>query len=413
MKVLVVSSKYPPEYSGSGHRAHATWQRLRQRWPELTWEVVCNAVTQAGRRQEVFEGVPVMRLASPLFQHAHRIPWSGLRRIVQACQMWWEGATALWVLRQKKCDVLHVLGISPATTAAVMWSRWRRIPLLLELVNAGAAPDLNFPGLRWFWQPDLTRGAVVVAISEELGRVCVQKGLRDNVWIRANPVDEKVFYPDFAQRGTLRRALTPFQEGDRVITSVAKFIPRKNQIFLLEVLARLPDRFKLILVGPLVESGPFRERDLACFQKIEARVRELGLTSRVMLKSGHVSAAPFMRLADLYALPAWDEGLGTPMLEAMACGVPVVANAAEAAFREWIREGENGSLRPLDPAAWAEAILLVERFTPEQCMHMADAILAKATTAVIDHGYRCLLQGLTSVAPDQVLPVDTWLTHAP
>ncbi|MBF0135074.1 MAG: glycosyltransferase family 4 protein [Magnetococcales bacterium] len=411
MKILVVSSKYPPEYSGSGNRVHATWKRLHQRWPDLEWEVVCNALTHAGRQKEVFEGVSVWRLASRLFQHTHRIPWHGLRRVVQAVQIWWEGLTAWRVLCQRHPDVVHVLGISPATIAAVVWSRWHRIPLLLELVNAGASPDLNFPGLRRFWRPDLTQGTIVVAISRELGAVCARLGLRTNVWIRPNPVDETRFFPDFANRATLRQQWTPFQTDACVITAVAKFIPRKNQIFLLEVLARLPTRFKLVLAGPLVESGPFRERDQAVFQRIEARILELGLAERVFLKQGHVPAAPFMQLSNIYTLPAWDEGLGTPMLEAIACGVPVVANAAEAAFQEWIREGENGFLRPLDPDAWAAAMLLAEAMPVEQCRRMARDMHAQAATSVIDGDYRRLLDALTAPSRDPVLNVGKLLEH--
>ena len=64
-----------------------------------------------------------------------------------------------------------------------------------------------------------------------------------------------------------------------------------------------------------------------------------------------------MKAGDLYRMPAWNEGFGTPMLEVLGCGLPVIANKAEPAFREWIKPPENGALCDIKrPQEWAKAI---------------------------------------------------------
>ena len=68
MNVLVISSKYPPEYAGSGHRAHATYKRLAARCPNLNFRVVCNSVEYSGTEDYIYENIRVRRVSSGLFR---------------------------------------------------------------------------------------------------------------------------------------------------------------------------------------------------------------------------------------------------------------------------------------------------------------------------------------------------------
>ena len=405
MKVLVISSKYPPEYAGSGLRAHTTYKRLAARCPDLNFRVVCNSVEYSGNEDYIYENIRVRRVSSRLFRDLNRIPGHFLGRVLSAIKVYSEALPTFRILAGERYDVIHLFGVSASTAAAVLWARWRNLPLILELVNAGATPEQNLPGLRLAWRPRLNRRTVVVAISKALRDACVRMGLEKNVWVRPNPVDESRFYPSFETKLALRRQYTPFGDNDRIILTVAKFMPRKNQLFLVGVLARLPDRYKLVLAGPVVSAGFHVERDSRYVAQIRARITELGLQDRVLIRTKFVDTADYMKLADVYLAPHASEGLGTPILESLACGVPVVANRGEAAFREWIRDGHNGFTCDLDPDAWARAIQQTERLSPQHLLDVSREILSVASTSTVDASYLSILATLATLPPDGTVDV--------
>jgi phosphatidyl-myo-inositol dimannoside synthase len=79
--------------------------------------------------------------------------------------------------------------------------------------------------------------------------------------------------------------------------------------------------------------------------RLEARVQELGLESRVVF-AGYLpeaGKADYYRLADVYVMPSRGEGFGFVFLEAMACGIPVVASTLDGG-REALLDGKLGIL---------------------------------------------------------------------
>ena len=88
--------------------------------------------------------------------------------------------------------------------------------------------------------------------------------------------------------------------------------------------------------------------------------------------------------------------MGTPLLESIAAGVPVVANAGESAFREHIIDSENGYLSELDPAAWAKAIVKASEITETARQKFAADTCDKYSTVQIDASYQKLMAALVN-----------------
>ena len=57
-----------------------------------------------------------------------------------------------------------------------------------------------------------------------------------------------------------------------------------------------------------------------------------------------MNAANYIQACDVYVMPQYTEGLGTPMLEAIATCKPIIANKEEPEFNRWIKSGESGFL---------------------------------------------------------------------
>jgi glycosyltransferase involved in cell wall biosynthesis len=93
-------------------------------------------------------------------------------------------------------------------------------------------------------------------------------------------------------------------------------------------------------------------------ERLQSRIERLGLERDVEL-AGFVDN-PFARFAraDLFVLSSLAEGAPNVLLEAMACGCPVVATSCPSGPREILRDGRDGRLvAPNDPRALAAAIL--------------------------------------------------------
>jgi glycosyltransferase involved in cell wall biosynthesis len=134
------------------------------------------------------------------------------------------------------------------------------------------------------------------------------------------------------------------------VLSVAHMYPRKNLGALLRAYAGLRDA-GVPFQGWIVGDGPSRRT----WERLRDR---LGLRQQVTFL-GTVSRRELIhryRTASLFCLPSRQEGFGIVFLEAMACGLPIVA-ARAAAIPETVAEGEVGLLAdPDDPAELAGAL---------------------------------------------------------
>jgi len=406
LRILVVGSKYPPEYAGSGVLIHDYYKRLKGRGKPIEVNVITNSIEFPGNANYIYDGVQVKRISSKVLSGWRKLPGIFLPRLFHALKAWSEAVQTWLALRRLPCDVIHVFGMSSSTATAILFGSLKKVPLVIELVTTGATPKQTLPFLRSERCLRLSEGTAIVAISQALAEKCSRLGFKENIWVRPNPIDEVRFCPEFGTRMKVRQKHTPFGKNDKLLTMVAKFMPQKNQSFLIEVMEKLPGEYKLILAGPLVEKGPLADRDRQYFEKIQDRINESGLEERVLLRPHFVDSAEFMKMSDVYLLPNKNEGLGSPMLEALACGIPVVANSNEPPFRQWVVDGENGFLRPLDADAWAKAIMGADKIEMEKRLAASCSVLNAAGAKKIDGDFYAILRGITSVSVEKQLDVE-------
>jgi len=138
-------------------------------------------------------------------------------------------------------------------------------------------------------------------------------------------------------------------EGPLVV-NVGRLAPQKGQVYLVEAFAevrrRVPEAH-LVLVG---KEGTAKTDVLGA-------VDRLGLADAVTITGYSTKVTDYLAHAHVFAFPSVMEGLGTSVIEAMACGVPVVAFDIPP-VREATVGGEYGTLIPVgDVDALAAALI--------------------------------------------------------
>ncbi len=227
----------------------------------------------------------------------------------------WEQFIWPWQNWRRRVDLLH----SMAFVLPFMSTR----PAVVTIYDLSFLhfPD-NFPAVQRFYLTGQTRRSAqkaehIIAISAS-GKQDVHQFFN----IPLHKID--VVYPgvDPMYRCLPENEVAAFREkqgiNGRFILHVGSLQPRKNIPLLLEAFAQLADpTLQLVLVGG---KGWL-------FDTIFKRVRSLNLIDRVRF-TGYVpdDDLPFWyNAADLFVLPSHYEGFGMPIVEAMACGTPVIA----------------------------------------------------------------------------------------
>jgi len=395
MNILLVSSKYMPEYSGSGFRAHNLYKRLTKKYSEIELDIICGSITENSILSYQYDEFDIMRIACKKYSTISSfLPLKILQNSINFKTEY--NATYNYIKNLKKQpELIHIFGQNFVTSAALNYANDYNIPVLIELCNEMDTPHhyIPFP-FKYFISGMPPEKYCFISISECLKKMCLHNGIpEDKIWCRPNPVDEDLFKPiQEKEKYALRKTLTPFDSDDIVVSYVAKFRESKNHIFLLKVLLQLDEKYKFVITGPMAEFGPEVESCHNLFADMQNFIKENKLENRVMLTSGFVhNVDEFYKLSDVYAFPTKNEGLGTPMLEALACGVPVVANLIPGVTDYWIENNRNGFVSELIPELFAENIIKASNFPENIRIQEARKIINVAGTEAIDSQYWSLI----------------------
>jgi glycosyltransferase involved in cell wall biosynthesis len=164
----------------------------------------------------------------------------------------------------------------------------------------------------------------------------------------ASPVDEDIPFASQANRRAARR-LIGIPAAARVVGTAARLDPQKAPLDLVRAVAGL-NRSDVHLVW--VGDGELRPAT-------ERLIRRLGVGDRCTLLGERADAASLLPAFDVFALSSLYEGLPCAAVEAMTCGIPVVATAVNS-VPEIVVPGRTGVLaRPGDPASLGRALSYV------------------------------------------------------
>ena len=267
------------------------------------------------------------------------------------------------LLARERVDVVN----SHATLdrRALTWMRWRgRLPQAFVVTRRTMPRTSPVELLPVGLTADRT-----IAVSEAVARA-LRRRLHPGARLRVVP-----------NGIALERVDAPPPPADLAAARAALGDPGGRPV--VAMVSRLKDQHVVLQALPLIQRGVV----VACVGtepdgRLGALAQALPDRHRVVFVPLSERALAFYHLATVAALPSRMEGLSQALLEAMALGLPVVASDA-GGNPEMVRSGETGLLvRPLDPAAWAEALerLLGDGALARRLAHAGRALVRREFT---------------------------------
>lgn len=244
-------------------------------------------------------------------------------------------------IRVHKIQLVHLHSRRGADLLGLIAGRLTKTPVVISRRVDNKEPS-------WFAKWKYHKCNKVITISEGIRKVLLDEGITpSHVETVLSAVDTQRYRPASKTTANDEDAALLcaeqnwfYQEfnlrpGQPVLAVLAQFIPRKGHAILFEALKTVSateQNVQLLVFG----KGPLE-------QKLQQQCVELGITKQVTFCGFRKDLVRVLPHLDLVVHPTYAEGLGVSLLQANACGVPVIASRV-GGIPEIICHGDNGLL---------------------------------------------------------------------
>jgi teichuronic acid biosynthesis glycosyltransferase TuaC len=248
-------------------------------------------------------------------------------------------------------DVVLSSWIYPDSCAVARLSRELSFPFVSIAQGSDVHQYLRIPARRRVIAQSMPAASAIITRSADLARLLGEAGVpSDKLHPVYNGIDSSVFQP--GDRAAARAALgLPLDRP--VVLFVGNFYQIKNPMLLIEALAQVCSDPKLALTKLILIGGGPLEASMG------ALAARLSLSAKHVVFAGRQDAAGvarYMQAADVLALPSDNEGVPNVILEAFACGLPVVASHVGGIPEVHPGEGFGRLVEPRNLAALSAAL---------------------------------------------------------
>ncbi len=339
----MVSQRLYPYIAGAEQQALGLARALTR--AEADVRMVTTLFADGLPRRETIDGIDVERIRVPLARNpASSGPAFHAAKISQIVTM------ALHVARAaRRADVVHAHCLSASSLGAVLGARLAGVPVLVKPSLGGADGELRKIVVSTAAKPLLAllrRVDRFAIMSDEIGRELSDAGVASDRFSSVdNGIDLDRFSPASEPERRGLRARLGLPSGP-VALFVGQYVPRKGVRELLAAWSFVRERFPSATLA-LAGHGEEQPAIDAAVRVPDGRVLDLGTRSDVV---------DVIRAADLLVLPSRNESFGNVIVEALACGLPVLVGRTGVATQIDI-DGEAGRyIDPESPSSIAEGL---------------------------------------------------------
>ena len=309
MKILAISHEFPPIGGGGANACYFLTKGFVEKGHEVT---LVTANYQGMPESEIVNGVRVIRVNSKRAHKEHCSFKEMLSYLLKAYPV------ANKLQKRENFDVCLVFFGIPSGPIGYMLKKKYKLPYVIRF-GGGDVPGFQerftkvykiiAPAIKLIWK----KADALIANSQGLEDMALDFYNKKPFDVIPNGVDTEVFYPSVKE-----------ESDEFKILFVSRLIERKGLQFIIPQLKKIQDSteksVKLIVVG----DGPYRET-------LERIAEENHVSDMVEFvgQKGKEEIVPFYQNADLFILPSSKEGMPNVVLEAMACGLPIIMTPCE------------------------------------------------------------------------------------
>ena len=306
-------------------------------------------------------------------------------------QTWWIYPQLYRLFRELQPTILHTRNLAALECSVPAWAAG--VPIRIHGEHGRDVGDLDGSNRRYQWMRRIYKPFVqrYVALSRDLesyltGPIQVPPQRVQRI---CNGVDTSRFQPRHEPMSPLQGC--PFNDDKLwLIGTVGRMQTVKNQTLLarvfVDLLQRRPDlksRARLVMIG----DGPLRAES-------QAILDAAALGHLAWLPGERSDVADVMRGLDCFVLPSLAEGISNTILEAMACGLPVLATRV-GGNADLVAPGQTGWLVPSDELAALSVRL-------EAWVHQPSAAAAMGQAGRLRVEQEFSLQAMVAAYQDQI-----------
>ncbi len=237
------------------------------------------------------------------------------------------------VAKYEKLDLLHVHYAIPHASSAYLAKQILKGSQDLKIVTTLHGTDITLIGLEPSFLPlvkfSIEQSDSVTAVSRFLKeKTSTNYSIEKEIDVIPNFVDTNLYKPENACN--FRNHVAP--KGEKVLIHTSNFRPVKRVPDTIRIFEKVQKEIpsKLLLVG----DGPDRS-------ECERLCRELNLCEHIKFLGKQEALVELLNAADIFLIPSQSESFGLAALEAMACGLPVVASSV-GGLPELVKHNETG-----------------------------------------------------------------------
>jgi len=325
MRILFFNYEFPPLGGGAGNASHYLLKEYFKN-PEIVVDFITSSIDKEQHVLKMGENITIYRL--PIGKNPDNIHYQSKGELIKYAKAAYKFSKQL--VKENKYDLTHSFFTVPCGYISYkLWKKYK-LPYIVSLRGSdvpGYSERFTFlykfitPIIKKIWN----NAYFVIANSQGLCELALKSAPQKEIGVIYNGIDIVEFFPDLSKK-----------DKDKFnIICVSRVTPRKGIRFLIQafdILLKRYDYIRLIIVG----DGNERV-------SLENLAQGLGIKDKVVFTGpiSHDNVWEYYQKASIFVLPSLNEGMSNTMLEALACGLPLLATDT-GGTRELVTDNKNG-----------------------------------------------------------------------